>query len=1651
MNDKKHNNYLRFLNNMVEHKVEVDNKPIQLMFGLTNVCNLHCSFCPYCGFCSSKIEMVHMMPMEWVDALKPYLSAAQFVNPSGRGEPLLYKNFEEFIDVCRECDALSSMQLTNNGTQLQRYDLKKFEGINIVAISIDSVNKETFEILRYGAKLDLVLDNCVRLRKELPYTVLQWCVVVNRLNIDQLVDIYMKAREIGIDYITFNDVYGYEEDKVIQLLRLREQDKKTVENQFKIISDLNKDGKLTVNNVISWSGFEDGKNLNSKEIYDKLNEMKSMEPYLNFDELNCEEVESRRIKEECRSNTKGARIPYCTNPFEVMFIQPDGAVSPCCASYGTIDRIKDNNIEKVWNGKNYQLLREAMFDWEMLPEYCKKCEAFMRYDYIDDYWNLIEDKENVLIPPNYYPPTGTIKNEELLELIEKKHQEEKGKNSVIRDNNLDVFLTEMVEQNTIISNSPIELLIGLTNVCNLHCAFCLYCGFCMKKIQSKEMLSWDAIEKLRKYLSTAEIVIPSGRGEPLIYENFEKFMNLCRETGAIQKMQLVNNGTLLNRYDPEIFDGTNILSISFDSVHKEIFELLRCGSNYELIINNIKTLREKLPNAIIQFSVTVNRLNMEEIADIYRLARRLGINYISYNSLYGYEEDKVIQLLHLRKADKKIIEKQLKLVKELNSDNKIEIVDVITWEQEDDGEVYNKEQILLKLKEMKESIVPYLDYDELDMYDVSTRAIHKENRKENKKKNMGLPYCTNPYCVFMVQPNENVSPCCASFGTISNMKEKSVDEVWNGEEYQLLREGMFNYEMLPDYCKECRSFVRYDYINEYIDKLKQLKTFNYQELVIPPNYYPPEGLIKDQKIASKIAISNKINGLESKQDLINSIQSYEIEISELENKVENLERKNEDSERRINELDGKTFEDTDEYKRFIELRDEAYGQCKRLAGKTSYKLVHAFQRVYRQLLKGNMHEKKLFFEWVGDQLSGKKQNADHRYNPIYSVIGILDKMGRENLEEINVSEDNFPEQLNEILSEEYKLHDVIIFGVIDYDFRFQRPQHFASRFAENGHRVFYINPNYHKSSCVEKINKNLFVVNIHNDRFNAVYTTDWSEQKNQMEKNIDNLMYQYGIRDAIAIVDYPNWVNVAEYIRKKYGFRIITDYMDDYTGFLNETSDMLVQNCKKLLSTSDLIIPSSQFLCDIAEKYSDKCDIVRNGTEFKHFYKAKELAKEHERKVIGYYGAVSHWFDREKVCYVAKAMPECDVVIVGQVSEEKEELEKIKNIKLLGEKPYTELPKYLAEFDVCLIPFDTSTDLIKATNPVKFYEYLSAGKKVVATEIPELMPFKDDYVYMSNDNEEFLHYIKICLNGTDELKSEEERIAFAKENDWQQRYIAFAEQCNSIIPKISVIVLTYNNLDYNKSCIETILNQTAYPNYELIIIDNKSTDGTIEYLEALKEKDIPNVQIVLNSENLGFAGGNNEGIKRASGDYVVLLNNDTVISRGWLTSMEKHLAQKSELGMIGLTTNSIGNECKVVAKYSDMVEFRKFAYQLTAKKMGKTYNRVKMLPLFCTMIKKSVIDEAGMLDPIYKVGMFEDDDFAEAVKEKGYELAIADDAFIHHYDGGSFKKLEDARYKAIFEENKAIFEEKWHKEWVPQRYREGVDWDTNAGMQEVML
>lgn len=744
--------------------------------------------------------------------------------------------------------------------------------------------------------------------------------------------------------------------------------------------------------------------------------------------------------------------------------------------------------------------------------------------------------------------------------------------------------------------------------------------------------------------------------------------------------------------------------------------------------------------------------------------------------------------------------------------------------------------------------------------------------------------------------------------------------------------------------------------------------------------------------------------------------------------------------------------------------------CNTLAGQKAFKLIHLVRRIRNQFLKGNREERRKFLKWLFTRFK-KTPNNDTRFKPLSPIIEQLQAIQGSLFAELPCYAVPIPQQTNAVvvqpeittgtaahpgvvtatpakcLEQTYDKPDIIMFSVINYDFRFQRPQHFAKRFAQNGHRVFYINANFVNPESTKEIEPGLFTVDFMTTNCSAIYFNDsWDGFENWLKEKMDALIKTYAIRDAIVVLDYPNWISCAEYLKDTYGFKMVADYMDDATGFLGTTTDTLKENCLRMLRGCDLVVPSSQFLCEIAREYNDNLTIVRNGTEIEHFYQALSMEVKRERPVIGYYGAVSHWFAWDTVCYLAKHLPQCDIVIIGAVTEYRDKLERYSNIKLLGEMDYKKLPEHLAYFDVCLIPFDTSTDLIKATNPVKFYEYLSAGKRIVATEIPELEPFRDKYVYMSNDNKQFLEYVKLCLEGKDTLASREECVAFAKENDWQHRYEAFAAACEQAVPKVSVIVLTYNNLKLNKYCINSILNQTAYPNYELIVIDNLSTDGTVDYLKELEQQKHPRLKIIFNDENSGFAGGNNKAIEVSDGKYVVLLNNDTVVTRGWLTAMVKHMEKDPQCGMVGAVTNSIGNEAMIGAVYRNLKELARFAYSYTQIHNNEIYRDIDRLALFCTMIRKDILDQHGMLDSGYKVGMFEDDDFAMLVRQAGYHFYAVEDCYIHHVNNASFKKLHPEEYQKIFDTNRARYEKKWNTKWTMPKYREGVTWDINANV-----
>jgi GT2 family glycosyltransferase len=351
---------------------------------------------------------------------------------------------------------------------------------------------------------------------------------------------------------------------------------------------------------------------------------------------------------------------------------------------------------------------------------------------------------------------------------------------------------------------------------------------------------------------------------------------------------------------------------------------------------------------------------------------------------------------------------------------------------------------------------------------------------------------------------------------------------------------------------------------------------------------------------------------------------------------------------------------------------------------------------------------------------------------------------------------------------------------------------------------------------------------------------------------------------------------------------------------------------------------------------------------------------------------------------------------------------------------------------VCIIPFKI-TDLTLSTNPVKFYEFISSGKPVVSSKLPELLPYAN-LLYLSESKEEFLKNIELALKESNEdLKKK--RIEIAKSNDWDYRFKDIYRYIRSTYPLVSIIVVTFNNLKYTQLCVESIYGKTAYPNFELIIVDNASSDGTPDYLNSLKEK-YDNVNIVLNSENLGFATANNIGIRESKGEYIILLNNDTVVTRGWISGLIKYL-KNPDIGMVGPVTNSIGNEAKINVDYKDLYQMELFADSYTAKNRGVVFE-IPVLALFCAAIRKETIGRVGLLDEQFSVGMFEDDDYAIRVRKAGLKIICAEDAFIHHFGRATFSKLQSAEYKKIFDENKKKYELKWGIKWQPHRYRDGV-------------
>ncbi|MDI9260937.1 glycosyltransferase [Alicyclobacillus sendaiensis] len=233
----------------------------------------------------------------------------------------------------------------------------------------------------------------------------------------------------------------------------------------------------------------------------------------------------------------------------------------------------------------------------------------------------------------------------------------------------------------------------------------------------------------------------------------------------------------------------------------------------------------------------------------------------------------------------------------------------------------------------------------------------------------------------------------------------------------------------------------------------------------------------------------------------------------------------------------------------------------------------------------------------------------------------------------------------------------------------------------------------------------------------------------------------------------------------------------------------------------------------------------------------------------------------------------------------------------------------------------------------------------------------------------------------------------------------------------SIIILTHNRLAETQACVESIRRYTKPGTYEIVVVDNNSTDGTRAWLASQ-----PDIHTILNNENLGFPAGCNQGIRMARGNTIVLLNNDTVVTPRWLDNLLTCLYSADDIGAVGPVTNHACYYQAISVPYRTMEEMHQFAEQYNHSNPQKWERRLKLIG-FCFVVKRTVLDKVGLLDERFSPGHFEDDDLSLRILQAGYQLVLCRDTFIHHHGSATFVHRDDVQQ--VVATNSKKFRDKW--------------------------
>jgi GT2 family glycosyltransferase len=521
-------------------------------------------------------------------------------------------------------------------------------------------------------------------------------------------------------------------------------------------------------------------------------------------------------------------------------------------------------------------------------------------------------------------------------------------------------------------------------------------------------------------------------------------------------------------------------------------------------------------------------------------------------------------------------------------------------------------------------------------------------------------------------------------------------------------------------------------------------------------------------------------------------------------------------------------------------------------------------------------------------------------------------------------------------------------------------------------------------------------------------------------RHIRKAMRSFQVQNPILWLYSPYHVDLVDKFDEK--LSCYHNY-DEFTDFIyNKRIKGLIQKYDNELSKRvDLIFATAPAQAAKREIFNPNTYFIPNGVDFKLFNRT--LLKPSTPPddiinipppIIGFAGWMGYHIDIDLLLHIAEASPGYSLVFVGPndlpMGGKRRQLEALPNTHFLGKKDRESLPDYLQVFDVALMPYLLDGHM-RTAYPLKLHEYLASGRSIVAVEMEALQPFRH-VIRLAATPEGMIHAIRDAIHDYS-FQSVQARVQTARENTWEDRVekmelaidaycskerqyqgmdlVASQSSIHSIdihegsdiySPLVSVVVVTWNR---KADVLETIqsIHEQSYRNVEIIVVDNASTDGTVE---SLKQKH-PEIRVIPLQHNLGASAGRNPGISAAQGEIILLLDSDASLGKDTIQNAVRKFQSKPDVGVIA---------CKVVN--ASTKEIDRTAGWIFSEKDKIDQDREFLSFSFSECgcaLRKEVFNKAGLFWGSLFFGG-EGEELSLRIWDAGYKILYSPTSIIYH-------------------------------------------------------